>query len=554
MRVTLTAPEEVNPVRIAQALLEPGWLLKAKTQRLGNDSFFRWPALGELQQTEVDLYRAQSRRMLASIRARVNEFVGTHLFKAMPLIVPLLTPQQLELLANVVRDFHTGFAVQIGAVSDITQAEVERLVEMGALPRQILDSLQDSYTYGRLVGSLREFDAAHRAKQFSLSDFREHLKRHPVKLSQQDRAAIDWAKHSAAVHIKGLGNEIADDLSTTIVNADAELRRRYASEIRTDTQANLERHESWRRLASDFGHRSEDWARDFGRIAATEKQNAMQEGFAISLIEREGDPDLVRVAKLPQPSACKDCIRLHLTAGPGSPPRIFTLESLRANGTNVKKKRTDWAAVIGTVHPWCQCELVHVPPGWGFKGQDLVPEPHEKSFSYDLSKALRYTNAPESGCIVRISDPQILQEVQAVIDRTPASLFTSKTGVTFVTTDISRPESELSPTDLAYWTGNEIRISQTLPPEKVQAVLEHEFGHAPNVYLIHKLGGEAPVRAWHQELYAISLQEGFVSKYAISHPIENAAELTRLYLYNRDVLLRFPRQFAFLRRAYKELF
>jgi hypothetical protein len=69
------------------------------------------------------------------------------------------------------------------------------------------------------------------------------------------------------------------------------------------------------------------------------------------------------------------------------------------------------------------------------------------------------------------------------------------------------------------------------------------------------LGGTEAVRGWHDKLWAVSEEEGFVSDYAKKLPIENAAEVSMLYIYNRKRLMAvFPRQFSFVHRAYAPVF
>jgi hypothetical protein len=153
-----------------------------------------------------------------------------------------------------------------------------------------------------------------------------------------------------------------------------------------------------------------------------------------------------------------------------------------------------------------------------------------------------------------VSDPVKRAAVEAVINRTPPELFDKRVGVTLITHDHPRTENPMDDHDLAYWTGNEIRIATQLPAERIPEVLRHELGHSLNVYLMHKWGGTAPVRKWHNRLYQVSKREGFVSDYAKTLPIENAAETTKLYLYDRRrLVLHYPKTFAVLDAAYRDL-
>ena len=100
---------------------------------------------------------------------------------------------------------------------------------------------------------------------------------------------------------------------------------------------------------------------------------AYEEGRAAN-IEYELGKDAI-VYKDVYPGACRHCIRLYLTNGFGSQPRLFKLSALRANGTNIGRKPVDWLAVLGPIHPWCRCTLNKLPPGykWDDKTKDFVP-------------------------------------------------------------------------------------------------------------------------------------------------------------------------------------
>jgi hypothetical protein len=163
---------------------------------------------------------------------------------------------------------------------------------------------------------------------------------------------------------------VANDVSQTLINADDQLRRRTEELVRDKTAQNIARRETIQQLRSDLGWATGDWARDWDRIAATEKQNSLLHGQAAHYRRRFGKG--VEVFRRPMPDACKHCKRLHL--GPDGFPRIFKLEDLEANGSNFGKKASEWLPVIGAIHPNCQCPMSRRPAGWGFNEEgDLVP-------------------------------------------------------------------------------------------------------------------------------------------------------------------------------------
>lgn len=553
----IEAPLGTDPFLIAQAALGDRWLVKAERVESTNP-FETHKPLAEMYDLAVREYDAQMGRMLDAIDRYVEQH--TTLAKAAPRGRPLFTTAQLHDLAQIIRDYHTAISIGFFGPTSVPPDEVRRLVEQRILPKSALGILDDAFAYGQLLAAVRtevERGVA-RIPTMTLAGIKKRLKARPLPLTSDEEFAREFARRSAATHVRGLGNRVAHDFETTAIEADRALRHRMQTAIRETLDDNIERRATWRKLKSDLGHKTKDWSRDFGRIAATEKTRAMQEGQVQGLIKREGDPKNVLVAKVPTPAACDHCVRLHLTAGAGSRPRVFRLADLQGNGTNVGRKAREWRAVVGPTHPWCECALVHVPEGWGFDSTgNLVPKRTRKSWmlEHDLRKALSYGDSvPEKGITVRVGDPERLAVIDDVIARTPKTLFTRKTGVTLITTDHPTQNSHLEDHDLAYWTGNEIRLMQNLPIEKLRGVLEHEMGHVPNVYLMHRLGDVERVKAWHEKLYRIAKEEGFVTEYASKLPIECAAEVTRMYLYDRaNLMLKFPRQFTFVHRWYKPL-
>lgn len=489
----------------------------------------------------------------------------------------LLTPTQLETVKQIIRDYHLAFAAGAIGPDAIPADDLQRLVATGIMPEDLrlvfkpgpgdpevaVQRVTDlAYQYGTILGDPAQKGAL---REMGATQFETHLERTRPELNDVERQAMGWARYSAGQHIRGMADRLSLETGVLIANADAEQRRRYLGTVQRELEEAIDTRQAWRELASDIGHATEDWSRDMGRLAATEMQFAMQEGQARSIAKRYDDPKDARVAKQPNPDACPDCIRLHLTAGAGSPPRIFKLSELQANGTNVGRKRADWKPTVGPVHPWCGCELIEVPDGWAFDEEgDLVPEVLLKKGDRrleDTEEALAkgfmtYGGAvPTDTLVVRVADPVKRQVIESVLAEAPREIFDKDVGVTLITTDIPRAQNPLDEHDFAYWTANEIRLSQTLEVERIPRVLRHELGHSLNVWLMRKLGSTSAVRAWHDRLWAVSKEEGFVSEYATREPIENAAEVTRMYLFERPrLMLHHPQQFAFVHRDYKAIF
>jgi hypothetical protein len=578
--VRVEAPADMDPLDIAQAVVGPEYLIKAERLKGSSRVWQDDEAMGQLAKRWEKAYKGQLDKILKLIREYIekNIILGP-LGKAGPK-KPLVTPAHVRELQQIIQDYHLAFISGTLGPSTLRPGEVQRLIDAGILPQDLaftfqpgahelppaaMQAIEDAYRYGHVLAAAQNLDEKRLRQKMSYEQFVEEWAP-TTTLTPKETQAIEWAKAAAAVHIVGLGNRVAEDFSLIAIEADQDVRRQYMGVIRETVTEGLEQRKAWRKVASELGHKTGDWTRDFGRIAATEKQTAMQEGYVSALIAREGDPDDIMVAKQPNPDACPDCLRLHVNRM--GQLRIFKLSDLIANGTNVGVKRRDWRAVVGTVHPWCSCETIHVPRGMGFNEDgDLVPikltradlleRDLRKAMPKDPPKAKHLTygkTVPEDSVVIRVGDPMMRAAIEKVLAVTPREIFHKKVGVTLITTETPRVQNPLEEHDYAYWTGNEIRIMQTLPVERIPRVLPHEIGHSLNVHLIQKLGSIREVRKWHDSLWAISKDEGFVSDYARRLPIENAAEVSMLYLYHRKrLMLRWPRQFAFAHKWYKDI-
>jgi hypothetical protein len=260
----------------------------------------------------------------------------------------LLTPEQLQEIRKIIEKHHSAFIVNTIGEEAVPDEVLAELKEKGLVDVQTY-SIRESYLYGQLLGQLQNNAAA----SMSYAQFKDHIRKNPIPLSNIEQHAISMAEQSAGQYCKGLGNRIDTQTGAVLIEADQKLRAQYEEEIRTATAENIAKRETVSQLKSDLGWASRDWARDFKRIALTEKQTAMQQGVADSLRKQYGAD--VEVFKRPMPDSCKYCKKVHI--GPDGQPRIYKLSTLEGNGTNVGKKADEWLAVVGTVHPNCQCQM-----------------------------------------------------------------------------------------------------------------------------------------------------------------------------------------------------
>jgi hypothetical protein len=136
----------------------------------------------------------------------------------------------------------------------------------------------------------------------------------------------------------------------------------YEAVVKDEIERGVLERKSLGSIVSELGHRTENWAHDWGRIVDTEMNNIFQQGRA-EVFEKEDGPDVL-VYKQVYPGACRHCISKYLTNGIGSKPKVFKLSDLIANGTNIGRKVINWLATITGLHPFCRCHLNKVPKGY----------------------------------------------------------------------------------------------------------------------------------------------------------------------------------------------
>ena len=304
-----------------------------------------------------------------------------------------LTPNQILEIQKIIELHHYAYVANTVGHDAVPEEVLIDLDKKGLLSSESLDLVKQAYLYGQSIAQIND----EKARLMPYDKFQDYVKKNPVPLSNMEQRAIAMAQVNAGQYCRGLGNTIEKTTGAILIEADQQLRIRFEGDIKTAVAMNRAKRETISKLKSDLGWATKDWARDLERIAITETMFAVQQGQADYLSDKYGSDSFV--AKIPNPSACPHCLRLHI--GEDGQPRVFKLSTLENNGANVGRKAADWRAVVGPVHPNCVCSMIRVPDGWGFDEEgELVPggklgikyeEPKELELSLqnDFMKSLR---------------------------------------------------------------------------------------------------------------------------------------------------------------------
>lgn len=220
------------------------------------------------------------------------------------------------------------------------------------------DTIFTSFHYGLLSEAL----GAAAAKKMDYNTLKEYIKHGDyIPLTIKEQAAIATVKAQKLNDLKSLRGRIFHDVNQILTDKSLSRQREFLKEQLV--QGILDK-KTISEISNGIAEKTGDWSRDFDRIVAYNSTLAFENGKSAMIQRNAGDGVDPIVYKLVFEGACDHCIRLYLTKGIGSEPRLFKLSELKANGTNIGRKVKDWRATVAPVHPYCRCVLMYKPYGY----------------------------------------------------------------------------------------------------------------------------------------------------------------------------------------------
>lgn len=273
----------------------------------------------------------------------------------------IFTDTQIQELLSIL-EYQSAYLVATNMGTDmLTSEEITILSNFDTSVQELYQKFPPStkaFMFGRLTELLGDVNS----KAINYTEFKEHLSRGQyMPLSRREKSELNLVRKMSCTHIRGLGTRIKQTVEGIIFEEDLKLHSEYEKVLKKEMSEAVVNKKALTSIISEIGHKTEDWNKDWGRIVDTEMNNIFQSGRSQSIIEREGED--AEVYKLPQDDACRHCIRLYLTNGVGSQPKIFKMKDMIAFGTNVGRKVADWKPVVGSVHSHCRCILINIPKG-----------------------------------------------------------------------------------------------------------------------------------------------------------------------------------------------
>lgn len=248
-------------------------------------------------------------------------------------------------------------------------------VDVNSLYRNENDVVFTSFHFGLLSDALKQL---RKVKTITYTDLKQYISQGKyIPLTQTEIEQINSIKTQNLSSIKSQQNNIFRDINNSISNGNLQYQQKL---IRDIIEQGTLRKLTIKQISHEIAHATGDWSRDFDKMVQYISQTAYQQGKAAALKRQFGDN--CYVYKNVQQGACKHCIRLYLTNGIGSAPKVFKLSELIANSSNIGRKVNDWLPTVDCVHPYCRCELNFISPFDDFQWNN-----DKKQFDYNDKKA-----------------------------------------------------------------------------------------------------------------------------------------------------------------------
>lgn len=274
------------------------------------------------------------------------------------------TPQQSnELLTIISRNqaLVVGREFGLDFLTDYDKQLLENYgVNVNELYTEADDTIFTSFHYGLLSDSLAELG---KIDQINYNDLQQYISSGQyIPLTQYEQAVITNIKTQCLSSIKGIGNKIFNDVTGYVQNNSRQAQEEF---LKKEIAEGVAKKQTVANIANEIAHKTGDWSRDFDRIVEYTSQTAFEQGKAAAIERQQGGE--AEVYKRVFESACKHCVRLYLTDGVGSQPKIFKLSELRANGSNIGRKVDEWKPTVDSTHPYCYDNQTEVLTNSGWK-------------------------------------------------------------------------------------------------------------------------------------------------------------------------------------------
>ncbi len=286
--------------------------------------------------------------------------------------------QQIQDVLAILKQHQFVFIAEQLGTNFLTAQEISTLAAAGIDVTKFANT-QGIVEHAFLFGVLADAIGDDRASKMDYTQFKKFLKSgNFVPLTDEEELALQQVKTRAYTDIVGLGNRIAQGTTNTIIQANLRTQNVIRSIVKDKAETAIKLRQSATKMASEIGHATGDWERDWLRISAYIMHEAYNYGRAQNIFKNHGGDAEVYFDVYPD--ACRRCKELYLTDPDmdGSEPKVFKLKDILANGNNIGRKADEWLPTVSPTHPYCRCTINFKQPGYDWDAHDRAfTKPHK---------------------------------------------------------------------------------------------------------------------------------------------------------------------------------
>lgn len=267
----------------------------------------------------------------------------------------IFTLAQINDIIGILKKNKLAFIAEQLGLDFLSQADKDLLTASGIDLTKFTNSqgiLEHAYIFGILSDALGD----ERSKNLNYREFQKFLKSSNfIPLTETEEFALQQLKMRAYTDLNSLGNRIAAGTSNVIIRANQQQQHKLQEIVKKEAINAVKYRQSATKLASELGHATDDWERDWLRIAYYLLHEAYNTGRAQSILKEHGADTEIYFEVLH--GACRHCRELYLTDpdDEDSEPKIFKLKDIVENGNNIGRKAADWLPTLAPIHPYCRC-------------------------------------------------------------------------------------------------------------------------------------------------------------------------------------------------------
>ena len=279
----------------------------------------------------------------------------------------IFNAQQVTDIVSILQRHQLTFIAKQLGLNYLSPTDRAILTAAGVDLNQFTNSqgiVEQAYLFGLLSEALGD----ERSKGMDYKQFQKFIKSGQfVPLTEEEKFVLEQVKNQSYNDISGLGSKIIQGTRNIVVRANLRQQNKIRNIIKKKAIDAVQFRQSAAKMASEIGHATGDWERDWLRIAYYVLQNSYNYGRARAIFRDHGDDAEVYFDVLK--GACQHCRELYLTDpdDEDSAPKIFKLKDILANGNNIGRKAADWLPTVSPIHPYCfnsPAVKIYTSRGW----------------------------------------------------------------------------------------------------------------------------------------------------------------------------------------------